>query len=284
MGCVFEKRAVAKRLTGRGFELPVFFLLSFLISWLIWLPGVLDARGILDTGIAATTLQHMGGYGPTLAVIFTIVLFPGGRSLVPFLKSSFRFRFSPVWYAVSVVTVPAVMGASYLFARFVWNVETELPLVEQPALVFIFLPYILFLGGPLGEELGWRGFALPRLLRRLSPFWAAVILGIIWTCWHLPHFFMEGTVQSLVPFYGYAVITVYNSIFITLVYRRSGRSVVSAMLFHLFSNFSYSLFPIFTDFYGQLSLLIVYSAATLALCIRFRVFFFRKVDTPKDVP
>jgi hypothetical protein len=95
---------------------------------------------------------------------------------------------------------------------------------------------------------------------------------------------MEGTVQSLVPFYGYVIVTVYNSIFITFVYRRSGGSVVSAMLFHLFSNFSYSLFPIFTEFYGQLSLLIVYSAAALILCFRYHEFFFQKVDSPSDVP
>jgi hypothetical protein len=77
-----------------------------------------------------------------------------------------------------------------------WNDPGQLYLASP-----VFL-YVVILGGPLGEEFGWRGFALPHLERRIHPTAAVVLLGLIWGLWHLPLFWIEGTVQQLTPAYG----------------------------------------------------------------------------------
>src|SRR5574337_857223 len=61
---------------------------------------------------------------------------------------------------------------------------------------FLWLLFYLLTTGPLGEELGWRGFALPRLLKRFNPFVASLVLGAIWGVWHLPSFYLAGMVQA----------------------------------------------------------------------------------------
>ena len=59
--------------------------------------------------------------------------------------------------------------------------------------------YVLVLGGPLGEEIGWRGYALDRLQPRFTPMLASVLLGVAWGVWHLPLFFSDGAVQQQIP-------------------------------------------------------------------------------------
>src|SRR6266404_3449149 len=87
-------------------------------------------------------------------------------------------------------------------------------------------------GGPLNEELGWRGFALPRLLQRRSPLAASVGLGVVWAFWHLLVFFVPGWPghgQSLAT---YVVIVVCYSIFMTAAHLSTRGSLLIAVLFH----------------------------------------------------
>jgi len=95
---------------------------------------------------------------------------------------------------------------------------------------------ILLIGGPLGEEFGWRGLALPSLEARFSPLWASLILGVIWAVWHLPLFFISGSAQSSLPFGLYALLTIPLTILITWVYHGSGNSLLLVMLFHAAVN------------------------------------------------
>jgi membrane protease YdiL (CAAX protease family) len=81
--------------------------------------------------------------------------------------------------------------------------------------LFLILPvflYVVILGGPLGEEFGWRGFALPHLEQRIHPAAAVILLGVVWGLWHLPLFWIEGTVQQQTPLAAFLAQTTVTSV------------------------------------------------------------------------
>jgi hypothetical protein len=95
---------------------------------------------------------------------------------------------------------------------------------------------VLLIGGPLGEEFGWRGVVLPALEARFNPPWDSLILGIIWTAWHLPLFFISASAQHNMPFWLFALLTLPLCILITRIYHGSGNSLLLVMLFHASIN------------------------------------------------
>ncbi len=257
----------------------LFFSCTFILSWTVWLPGLLHARGVIELELAGQTLVQIGAYAPSAVALLLVWINSKGKkngAVKELLRRAVEMNFSWKWYLFAILLAPVLMGIAYVCTRLNTGLTFDLEIINKPYLVFIFFPYILFLGGPLGEELGWRGYALPRLLTTFRPITASLILGVIWAVWHLPQFFMEDTVQSLIPFYGYAIVTVFNSIFITILFLRTGGSVFPAILYHLFSNFSYSLFPVFQTRSGQIWILIIFSAAAAGIVTGFRNLLFRK--------
>ena len=104
----------------------------------------------------------------------------------------------------------------------------------------------------LGEELGWRGYALPRLLRKYSALWSSVIVGVMWTFWHTPAFWApEGTAISGQPVTlfsvgWYLILLIGTSILMTFVFNNTRGSLLLALLFHgMFTG--PNLFPLFPD-------------------------------------
>ena len=98
------------------------------------------------------------------------------------------------------------------------------------------LPYIASDPGPVGEEFGWRGFALPLLLEQYSPLKASLILGVIHGLWHVPLFFIPGTTQSQLFFPIFMVGTISLAIIDTVLYLRTGANLLLAILVHVMSN------------------------------------------------
>lgn len=125
------------------------------------------------------------------------------------------------------------------------------PLQFQLWFVPIAFLYILVLMGPLGEEAGWRGFALPILLKHNSPIKASIILGCMWALWHLPLFFIEGTTQKALLMHGftlaimsYFIYTVMISVLITLLFTASGGSTFSSIVIHTMGNLTLGAVPL----------------------------------------
>jgi membrane protease YdiL (CAAX protease family) len=95
-----------------------------------------------------------------------------------------------------------------------------------------FLPLLIL--GPLSEEIGWRGYALERPQTRWNALTSSLIIGLVWALWHLPLFMMEGTSQHELglPFIGFLVGFVANSILYTWLYNNTKQSLWSAILLH----------------------------------------------------
>jgi membrane protease YdiL (CAAX protease family) len=106
------------------------------------------------------------------------------------------------------------------------------------------LPLVLLLGGPLGEEFGWRGYALPVLQDRLGWRVASLGLGLVWGVWHLPLFFIDGTAQAHIPLALFLLSVVAMSVVFAWLVNRTAGSVVAALLFHTAINFWPSVVPV----------------------------------------
>ena len=132
--------------------------------------------------------------------------------------------------------------------------------------------------GPLGEELGWRGYALPRLLKLFNPMKSSFILGVMWSVWHFPKFFVIGTTQysimhaygTIITLVGYTIYTIMLTIMMTLLYLKTGGSLWSAILFHAMANFSHGLITILNHTSGGISILLVVFVVTTLLVFRFK--------------
>jgi membrane protease YdiL (CAAX protease family) len=158
------------------------------------------------------------------------------------------------WYLLILLGIPAVFtlgivalpGALASFRGFPPNFAV----LYLTSFVLIFL-----VGGPLGEEPGWRGFALPRMQRRYGPLVASLLLGVLWTCWHLPHFLTRAqgggpgmTWSSF--FYNFStffVMVMAFTIIITWAVNNNKGSVFIAILLHASINTFGGVLPFFSS-------------------------------------
>ena len=125
----------------------------------------------------------------------------------------------------------AAAGLYYLF-------DGSRPVQIGAVSVLDFIVFVLV----VGEELGWRGYALPLLLEKRSALMASLILGVLWGLWHLPTFLVPGTPQYGLPLPAFVLLTVEYSILMTWVYLNTKGSVLIATLFHGAINLSQGLF------------------------------------------
>ncbi|MDO9526877.1 MAG: CPBP family glutamic-type intramembrane protease, partial [Gemmobacter sp.] len=127
-------------------------------------------------------------FGPGVAAFVTVLTSEGKAGFARWLKRCLRWRLGWGWYALKLLAAPLVMGTA-LGLHAVLGGTIPPMLVQGPVLIIIAqFAVITVLGGPLGEEFGWRGYALPALTTLLGWRWAAVLIGVVWGLWHLPLF------------------------------------------------------------------------------------------------
>jgi membrane protease YdiL (CAAX protease family) len=132
-------------------------------------------------------------------------------------------------------------------------------------LILVNFVVILFTGGPLQEEFGWRGYALPRLQGRFNALVSSIIIGFMWGLWHLPYFFI-GTELT----YAYGIIpqiitAILLSILLTWLFNNTGGSVLVALIFHNMFNLSNDMFPALQTQLGSPLFIIFFSVAAVAV-------------------
>lgn len=173
---------------------------------------------------------------PSLAAIISAVR---ERSLPALLQGLVR-SFNPIWLIVSFAFLPLLaLGLTIAAQAFgvIWNVQANDITWRLPLLLFTTAQIVTNLG-PLGEELGWRGYALPRLLAITTPLRASLVLGAAWCVWHVPAFFIGGLmVVGIDGFAWWCVATLALTIVMTWLYlRANGNIVVSGIVPHFVIN------------------------------------------------
>ncbi len=230
------------RTTGLA-PVAVFFLLAYALTWACWLP-LAGAAGA-DPPASAAALSTLGQFGPFIAALIVAGVWGGWPGLRDLPRRLLRWRVNPVWYAAAVFLPPALAGAA-VAARAVWVGQSAA--VTRPDLAGEIVPqfvYVLLLGGPLGEEPGWRGFALPRLQAALPPLAATLVLALAWAGWHLPLWWVADVPCS---FAFYVVGVVPLTYLFTWLSDRSAGSLPVALLFHASVNTCIIRLPLFQAF------------------------------------
>ena len=209
-----------------------FLLLTFAISWGIggaYLAFPKPLMAAFGPFAYATPAYYVAAWAPTLAAVILTFAARGPAGLSAPLRR--LVRIGPAWtVAVAVLALPAIaLALSVAMPSLApWPVVPHQVLVATP-LVLLTTAQIVTNSGPLGEELGWRGYALPRLLARTSPVAAATILGLVWTLWHVPAFLFSGIVATPLSDLGwYALGTVGLSWLMTALFLRTNGSVLIA--------------------------------------------------------
>ena len=211
--------------------LAVFFILSYGIAWLLWAPLVVSKRGLsLVSWDVAMIWMLPGSYAPLLAAFITHRWFNRNWRAVDFLRGWKRswigIVVAPVLALTGIVIIPSLFIAKTAAADLQWG-------------VFSYYHLLIFhwgsiAGGPLGEEPGWRGYALPQLQEKYGPLVASIALGVLWALWHLPLFLVEGWSSSPVPIY--VLILTSLSVLMAFSFNLSGGNVIVAIIAHSAGN------------------------------------------------
>jgi membrane protease YdiL (CAAX protease family) len=151
-----------------------------------------------------------------------------------------EWRVDARWYAFAVGYMAAIKLAAALVHRVAVGVW---PPLGQEVWYVILANTVLTAVGQAGEEIGWRGYALPRLAARLGLARASLILGLIWACWHLPLFFVPGVSQTGQSFPVYLLMVPALSVAIAWLYGHTNGSLLLAMLMHSAINHTAKLVP-----------------------------------------
>ena len=136
----------------------------------------------------------------------------------------------------------------------------------------------------VGEELGWRGYSLPKLLTGRSALSASLILGVLWGAWHLPTFFVPGAPQYGLPFSAFVLLTIAYSVVFTWVYLHTRGSVLIATLLHGAINLSQGILGGIDPAREYWLLVAVYGVAALALVVAAGPNLYHKLRAPAEVP
>jgi uncharacterized protein len=210
-----------------------FLLIAFAGSWSCWLAAAW-AHG--PSPLAAQLLSGLGGFGPTLAAL-AVTGWSGGRSaLRRWLTRCLAWRIGLRPYVWAFCLPLAVLVPTLLVQAGLGGQLGPSPGLAHLPLALANLVLILLLGGPLGEELGWRGWAWPALRARWGWRASSLILGLVWGLWHLPLFFIEGSLQSRLPFWPFLASTVALSVVFGWLSERSAGSVLPALTLHTAVN------------------------------------------------
>ncbi len=225
----------------------VFMLLAFGISWLSWIPEALIAQNIWD---APEGLKNylagpfdLGAWGPLIAAIVTTFLYQGRVGVVALLKRGFMIRLGKWWWII-LLTFPVLIGGSLGLGILLGDPVPELTALAQPIALPVALVWIFFLGGPLQEEFGWRGYVFETLRSSYHALDAAILAGLIWGLWHLPLFFVpREEFYYNRPVWGLLLTTILVGIILAWFYANTNGSVFAVMLGHAMFNWSNYVFP-----------------------------------------
>ncbi len=201
-------------------QLVAFFILAFVIGWLAWVPLLVN-----PSGPAWSAFIFL--FSPAISALLVAGITNKWAGVKGILKCYLLWKFHFKWYLLAFLLIPAIffLAILILFRGNDQSLWTNAPWYFVAA---SFL-YLMFINS--GEEIGWRGFALPRLQSIIpNPLIASIILGVIWGAWHLPQYFVPG--QPNIPVIPFLLLIAGLSIIYTVVFNNTRGSLLFAVILH----------------------------------------------------
>jgi uncharacterized protein len=191
-----------------------YFVLAYVLTW--WMFPLLRSSPLLGL---------FGLFGPALAAIIMAGVLDGRSGVKALLKRVVRWRVGVRWYLVAL-GLPALLALAAAGLAVLLGASSSVQVGALSSFDFVIFVVVV------GEELGWRGFALPHLLRDRSAHAASLILGLLWSAWHLPTFLVPGTPQYGKSIIAFVLMTTAYSVLLCWIYIHTAGSVLIATLAH----------------------------------------------------
>ena len=228
--------------------LALYFAVTFATTWACWLIAI--AIGGTSTSFPTVIFTLLGGFGPVIGAIAVRVRRFRRREPVPAHTVRTRLSLRLLWVLPLLVMASATVLAAAFLAHLVGGPAVNL--TEGRVLIATLggpVPFLIsmLIAGPLAEEPGWRGTAYPRLRASLSPLQAGLLLGVVWAIWHVPLFYIHGTVQAgfgLISWSGllFTLSVIPMALLTGYAYERAG--VVASIAVHLGVNATLALLTV----------------------------------------
>jgi membrane protease YdiL (CAAX protease family) len=221
--------------------LAAFFGFSYLVAWIFFVAGGV-ARGSPTLAPLSGLLFYLGAITPGVVAVAITARSEGMPGVAALVTRLLAWRVRWRWYLFAIAFFAAVKLAAAVLHRIITG--------DWPAFGtdrwYVMLPVIFIaalLGGQAGEEVGWRGFALPRLAARFGLGAASVVLGVIWAVWHLPTFFIPGVdkIGQSLPVYVLQVTAL--SVTLAWLYWKTDGSLLLVTLMHSAVNQTKDIVP-----------------------------------------
>jgi uncharacterized protein len=208
-----------------------FFVLTYAVTWTLWAPLVVFRDQI--PGPLVLVLLVLGSNVPSVLGILFVALLRGRSGVRILLGRLLRARIGLRWYLAAVaLAVPALCA---VWVSTLLGGPSPVVVTTISAVVVSFL-FSIFPGSAVGEELGWRGFALPRLQARHSALASSLIVGAAWGIYHFPLFLLGSPIRPFALFLPFVIGCVIMSIFYTWMYNGTGGSLLIVVLLHATTN------------------------------------------------
>ncbi len=215
-------------------------MLAYALSWLWAIPLAVDHL-VIRRGEGWPTHYPMLLAPAIAAVVVTAwtMARPGLRDLLARLV---RWRVPVRWWLAALSPAGFVVLALIAMAPAGKTLPSAAAFGQfsgTPAIGLVGVLLLITFVGALGEETGWRGYALPQLQRRFSPLTSSLILAVVWFLWHLPQFFVIAAYRDFSPvqYVGMLLGLFCGAVILTWLYNRSGGSILLVIIWHGLYNF-----------------------------------------------
>ena len=218
-------------------SLLTFFSLTYALMWACFISV---AAAIPATTLLGRSLLLLGTFAPSLAALWLTARSEGGTGVNALLRRVIQWRVALPWYLFAagyMAVIKLTVAVVHRVSTGAWPHFGHLPWYVIPGAVLFSTPF------QAGEEIGWRGYALPRLAARLGLAGASILLGFIWGFWHLPQFFIPGADTYGQSFLVFLLQVTALSVAIAWLYARTNRSLLLPMLMHAAVNNSKDIVP-----------------------------------------
>jgi len=237
-----------------------FLILVFALSTPFWLAGSIAEQKLpIPFNLPVGALVLFSPMFAALILVYGENRLDGVKQL---LKRSFDFKRikSKTWYIPIFFLMPSIIVLEYGLMKLI---GVPIPNFQFPVLMVPVFFVIFFVGG-IGEELGWTGYATDPIQDRWNALETGVILGIVWTVWHIIPWLQAHNTPIWVA--GQCATTILLRILIVWLYNNTGKSVFSAVTFHAMVNISeLVLFPIYGSYYDPVITFFIMAIIVIAV-------------------
>jgi len=237
---VFEKDLIRGKRDSAASHFS-FFALTFAWSWACW---VLSSIMKTEASVTARALFLIGGFGPGIAAVSVVGFCCGRIGLLHWLGRCLQWRVGWCWFGLALALPVIVMGMAAAVHVLLGGTMPPSPAIGHGLMVAANFVLVFLVGGPLGEEFGWRGYALPELQKRWGWQTASIVLGALWGIWHVPLFYINGTSQSQTSILTFSVSAVALSVVFSALFNQTRQSVLPALVLHTAINSLPSIIPV----------------------------------------